>query len=128
MEKALSADFSKGPIVEKRYTHTRTEDAETITIVWNTGFTYAIYVFVVLIFAGLYLGGYYIVLSPLGGAGLIAQFVYSLIYYKKDFFTIEKAKKEYRVDISGDTNSPATPLTFVIQKGASKTLKKKPAK
>lgn len=128
MEKERSADFSNGSIAEKRFTHTRTEDAESVTIVWNTGFTYATYVFVVLIFAGMYLGGFYIVLSPLGAAGLIAQFIYSLIYYRKAFFEIEKAKKEERIDITGNTNSVETPLTYMIEKGPSKKQKKKPAK
>lgn len=128
MNRDSGAEPINRPSVTTRYTHTRTEDADTVTIVWNTWYTYMMYLFIVLVIAGWYLGGLFLILAAAGAAGLIVQLVYSLKYYSGAFLEIDKANKEKRVEITGNKNTPHAPLTHVISKHSKGNAKRKSSK
>lgn len=98
----------------KNLCYTRTETATKSTIIFNTKYTYAMYLFLVLIFIGFFIDNYLI-----GAAGfvlLIIQWMYSLKTWIPISKEIKKASIEDYVKVTGSKNSLSDPITYTIRK------------
>ncbi len=100
----------------KRLTHTRSESADTITIVWNSKYTISMYVFILVGFLGSVVSENFGILSFACITLLILQFVYSLIFYAGASREIKSAMAKGKVEAKGSKHSLKNPLTITIRK------------
>lgn len=100
--------------IKKKLTHTRIETDKTITIIWNSMYSIAMFLFFAIVMIGVYTQ-----LPPLTLVGmflLVAQFIYTLVNYNPASKEIKNAMANDKVTASGNKFSTKNPLTVVITK------------